>query len=38
MTQSVGKSDVKESYLAENCPEPKKCSHCSKKGHLAKDC
>ena len=24
--------------MAENCPEPKKCSHCGKKGHLAKDC
>ena len=46
MTQPVGKPDVKDktcyncgkSHLAENCPEPKKCSHCGKKGHLAKDC
>ena len=39
MTQPVGKPDVKDkTYLAENCPEPKKCSHCGKKGHLAKDC
>ena len=28
---------VNVSVLAENCPEPKKCSHCGKKGHLAKD-
>ena len=28
----------KEGPSAENCPEPKKCSHWGKKGHLAKDC
>ena len=37
-----GMSDVyncgKKGHLAENCPEPKKCSHCGKKSHLAKDC
>ena len=29
---------AKKGHLAENCPEPKKCSHCGRKGHLAKDC
>ena len=29
---------LKKGHLAENCPEPKKCSHCGRKGHLAKDC
>ena len=40
VAQPVGKPDVKEKtcfncgkkgHLAENCPEPKKCSHCGRK-------
>ena len=47
MKQPLQKPDVKDKtyfncgkkgHLAENCPEPKKCSHCGKKGHVAKDC
>ena len=47
VTQPLQKPDVKDKtrfncgkkgHLAENCPEPNKCSHCGKKGHVAKDC